>query len=101
MALYASIPRSWTLVCPLYGTWYEIPSERYGEVALPRYSLSHSADRVRVRENTCLDYAELGDGSWVIIETGDGHVSGLAASSSAEEFYGALVAVLKANGLKE
>lgn len=48
-----------------------------------------------------VDYAELGDGSWVIIETGDGQVSGLAVSSGAGEFYGALVVALKANAPKE
>lgn len=34
-----------------------------------------------------VDYAELEDGSWIIIETGDGQVSGLAASDNPIRFY--------------
>lgn len=34
-----------------------------------------------------VDYAELDDGSWTIIETGDGQVSGLAASDNPTRFY--------------
>lgn len=37
-----------------------------------------------------VDYAELEDGSWTIIETGDGQVSGLAASDDPARFYRAL-----------
>ena len=42
-----------------------------------------------------IDYAELEDGSWTIIETGDGQVSGLAASDSPTRFYEALRDVLE------
>lgn len=34
-----------------------------------------------------IDYAELSDGTWTIIEAGDGQVSGLAASDSPLRFY--------------
>lgn len=37
-----------------------------------------------------VDYAELVDGSWVIIEAGDGSVSGLSEGQDYEAFYRAL-----------
>lgn len=37
-----------------------------------------------------IDYAEKEDGSWIIIETGDGQVSGLSAGQDYEAFYRAL-----------
>lgn len=37
-----------------------------------------------------IDYAEREDGSWIIIETGDGSVSGLSDNQNAVEFYRAL-----------
>lgn len=41
-----------------------------------------------------VDYAELEDGSWTIIEAGDGGVSGLAAADSATRFYEKMADVL-------
>ena len=37
-----------------------------------------------------IDYAEMDDGSWIIIETGDGQVSGLSEGQDYEAFYRAL-----------
>lgn len=42
-----------------------------------------------------VDYAELEDGSWTIVEAGDGGVSGLAAADSATRFYEAMADVLE------
>ncbi len=41
-----------------------------------------------------IDIAELEDGSWTIIETGDGQVSGLASEQNALEFYAKLKEIL-------
>lgn len=43
-----------------------------------------------------VDYAELSDGSWKIIEAGDGGVSGLSPGQDAEAYYRALYWVLDA-----
>jgi hypothetical protein len=37
-----------------------------------------------------VDFGELADGSWTVLETGDGQVSGLATEIMPEEFYAAL-----------
>lgn len=37
-----------------------------------------------------VDFGELSDGSWTVLETGDGQVSGLATEAMPEEFYEAL-----------
>lgn len=42
-----------------------------------------------------IDFAELEDGSWTIIEAGDGQVSGLAAADSPTRFYEELARSLK------
>lgn len=41
-----------------------------------------------------IDYAELTDGSWKVIEAGDGSVSGLSQGQRAEEYFRALYCVL-------
>lgn len=41
-----------------------------------------------------VDYAELADGTWKILETGDGSVSGLCEGQNYEEYYGSLMANL-------
>lgn len=41
-----------------------------------------------------VDYAELEDGSWTIVEVGDGGVSGLAASADPAVFYGRMASIL-------
>lgn len=42
-----------------------------------------------------IDYAELKDGSWIIIETGDGSVSGIPPKQDPEEFYISLCRIIK------
>ena len=42
-----------------------------------------------------IDYAELKDGSWIIIETGDGSVSGLGLNQNPYMFYSSLYDVAK------
>ena len=42
-----------------------------------------------------VDYAELADGSWKVIETGDGGVSGLSDRQDAKAFYRALSNALR------
>ena len=37
-----------------------------------------------------IDYAELVDGTWKVIEAGDGSVSGLSEGQNAEHYYRAL-----------
>ena len=37
-----------------------------------------------------VDYAELADGSWKVIEAGDGSVSGLSENQNAEQYFRAL-----------
>lgn len=37
-----------------------------------------------------VDYAELSDGTWMIIEAGDGNVSGLSEGQNYEAFFRAL-----------
>ena len=44
-----------------------------------------------------LDYAELYDGSFMILESGDGSVSGLASGEDAANFYRKLYRVLNQN----
>lgn len=41
-----------------------------------------------------VDFAELEDGNWIVIETGDGQVSGLAQNQSVFEFYHRLHTIL-------
>ena len=43
-----------------------------------------------------IDYAELEDGTWTIIETGDGQFSGLAASDNPVRFYETFVRCIRA-----
>ena len=45
-----------------------------------------------------VDFAELDDGTWTILETGDGQVSGLATEAFAEEFMPKLFDALCAEG---
>lgn len=40
--------------------------------------------------NVTVDYAELEDGSWRIIEAGDGEVSGLSEFQNYEQYFRAL-----------
>ncbi|MBB5185210.1 hypothetical protein HNQ43_001263 [Faecalicoccus acidiformans] len=42
-----------------------------------------------------IDYAELKDGSWIIIETGDGSVSGIPPKQDLEEFYKSLCRIIQ------
>ena len=44
-----------------------------------------------------IDYAELEDGSWRIIEAGDGEVSGLAENQDYEQYYRALCQLVPSN----
>ena len=40
-----------------------------------------------IRDSYTVDYAELEDGSWKIIEAGDGQVSGLAEHQDYEQYF--------------
>lgn len=42
-----------------------------------------------------IDFAETADGSWVVLETGDGQVSGLSSAQSRFQFYDSLRNILK------
>lgn len=44
-----------------------------------------------------VDFAERGDGAWIILETGDGQVSGLALSQDPDDYYQALAGMLPAH----
>ena len=54
--------------------------ERYKDLESPYYTV---------------DYAELADGTWKIIEAGDGGVSGLSPRQNLEAYYRALYNALK------
>jgi hypothetical protein len=48
-----------------------------------------------IPSNYCtVDFAELSDGGWIAVETGDGQVSGLSAGQSADKYFGDVRRVL-------
>lgn len=48
-----------------------------------------------------LDFAELEDGSWIVLEAGDGQVSGLAAGQNELKFYGNLLKIINQDENKD
>ena len=41
-----------------------------------------------------IDFAELYDGRWIVIETGDGQVSGLASGQSVDKYYEEMLKII-------
>jgi hypothetical protein len=73
---------------PLFSARYW-PGEEYGELRAPLDELAGLAARLRSRFYT-MDVARRTDGTWRIVEIGDGQVSALPEDADPTQFYRAL-----------
>ena len=92
----------------LLSSFWEHKNGKYGEYVTQEKHILDSGAFTAINDKTgkyknldcdyyTIDYAELEDGSWRIIEAGDGEVSGLAENQDYEQYYRALCQLVPSN----